>query len=171
MIDFVIRPIRSNDLAEVACLDGENLSPWATDHFSRVISSAHGWHLLARAAHDGTLLAFICGQLLDHEAEIHKVAVRTACRRQQIGRRLIRHALAHLHSLGARTCFLELRATNLAALNLYHSFDFQRCGLRKKYYTSPLEDAIIMQGAIEEEQQAGNAPKRDAGLVVGMSPA
>jgi len=157
VIDLDIRPIRSDDVAEVARLDGENLSAWAIDHFSRAVSSPHGWHLLARAAPDGTLLAFICGQILDDEAEIHKVAVRKTCRRQQIGRRLIRHALAYLHGLGARTCFLELRATNLAALNLYRSSGFQRCGLRKKYYTSPLEDAIIMQGAIGEEQQAAGA--------------
>jgi ribosomal-protein-alanine N-acetyltransferase len=40
---------------------------------------------------------------------------------------------------------LEVRASNTAAQRLYERFGFAACGVRKAYYASPAEDAIVMQ--------------------------
>ena len=39
---------------------------------------------------------------------------------------------------------LEVRASNNAALNLYHKYKFRELGVRKKYYVDDQEDAKIM---------------------------
>ena len=39
---------------------------------------------------------------------------------------------------------LEVRDSNIIAQNLYESYGFEKYARRKEYYTSPIEDAIIM---------------------------
>lgn len=40
---------------------------------------------------------------------------------------------------------LEVRSTNIPAIKLYEKFKFNKINIRKNYYTSPLEDALIYQ--------------------------
>ena len=139
---LTITPLQEGDLAELVGLDGENPSPWALSHFQQLLSRPHDFCFVGRLAGSGQQLAgFICGQQLAGEAEIHKVAVAQELRRQGVGRQLLQHTLAQLTAPGI---YLELRASNLPARNLYESLGFCCCGQRKKYYSSPTEDAIIM---------------------------
>jgi ribosomal-protein-alanine N-acetyltransferase len=57
---------------------------------------------------------------------------------------LVRAALEHGQRGGAHFAFLEVRASNVAAQHLYREFDFEAVGLRRRYYTHPVEDAVIM---------------------------
>jgi ribosomal-protein-alanine N-acetyltransferase len=45
---------------------------------------------------------------------------------------------------GAARAFLELRAGNDAALALYEKCGFQLTARRTKYYSEPVEDALVM---------------------------
>jgi len=40
--------------------------------------------------------------------------------------------------------FLELRESNLLAYKLYREHGFVNMGLRKEYYTNPVENAVLM---------------------------
>ena len=40
---------------------------------------------------------------------------------------------------------LEVRKSNMAAINFYCGFDFHIVGERKNYYSNPLEDAYVME--------------------------
>ncbi|MEN8258519.1 MAG: ribosomal protein S18-alanine N-acetyltransferase [Thermodesulfobacteriota bacterium] len=144
MIDIIISSMTADDVDEAVQLDRENLSPWAASHFINQLPQKHSWQFVARSTESQALVGFICGQILADEGEIHKIAVANAFRRQHIGHRLLDHALAFLENSGSLSCFLELRASNQPAQLLYSSFAFRPCGLRKKYYNSPKEDAIIM---------------------------
>ena len=39
---------------------------------------------------------------------------------------------------------LEVRASNIVAINLYKRLGFKEQGMRKAYYSNPTEDAILM---------------------------
>ena len=41
--------------------------------------------------------------------------------------------------------YLEVRTSNVPAIGLYKKLGFEKVGLRKAYYSSPIEDAIVMQ--------------------------
>lgn len=144
MININITAMMPDDVAEAIQLDSENLSPWTASHFKSLFDQPHSWQFIARVTETKALAGYICGQGLLDEGEIHKIAVASPLRRRHIGQRLVGHALAFLKKKGVSSCFLELRASNLPAQNLYQSYGFTPCGLRKKYYTSPCEDAIIM---------------------------
>ena len=45
---------------------------------------------------------------------------------------------------GVTTIHLEVRVSNETAVRLYERMGFTRDGIRKRYYTDPLEDALLM---------------------------
>lgn len=138
---LVIRPMIQLDLPEVLQIDSSNLSAWGISLFKQQLTNKHSFHFVVRSRQINELLAFICGHVIADEAEIHKIAVAPDWQRHGIASHLLHHVL---ESLQIPTIFLELRASNSAARNLYETFNFSSCGLRKKYYSSPPEDAIIM---------------------------
>ena len=46
--------------------------------------------------------------------------------------------------LDAIAIFLEVRVSNIPAQSLYKKFGFKNEGIRKGYYSKPVEDACVM---------------------------
>ena len=54
--------------------------------------------------------------------------------------------VVHLQNqAGAQDVFLEVRAQNSAAQALYRSLGFVQTGLRRNFYATPADDAVLMQ--------------------------
>ncbi len=49
-----------------------------------------------------------------------------------------------------RELYLEVRVSNTAAQRLYERYDFEEVGRRPGYYTSPVEDAIVMRKRLDD---------------------
>lgn len=78
------------------------------------------------------------------EAEIASVCVDPAYRRLGGGTKLLQTLLRQARLSGAQNVYLEVRASNQAAQELYRGAGFECIGVRKRYYTNPLEDAVLM---------------------------
>ncbi|MHB8222197.1 MAG: ribosomal protein S18-alanine N-acetyltransferase [Desulfurivibrionaceae bacterium] len=136
------------DLAAVSAIESESSSPWTAAQLAGELDQQGGWQFVAEADVSGRVCGFVCGRSCAGEAELLKIAVGREYRRQGIAAQLVAQALRYLTEQGVERCFLELRAANLPALALYERFGFRRVGLRKNYYASPLEDAILMEKII-----------------------
>lgn len=93
---------------------------------------------------DEQVVAAVVIWLIVDEAHVATFATHPDFRRKGIGRRLLVHALQEAWREGARHSFLEVRASNVAAQNLYRSLGFVEDGRRPKYYKDNGEDAILM---------------------------
>ena len=82
--------------------------------------------------------------LLVDEAHIATISTHPDFRRQGIAQKLLAHALQHMKNEGAVTSFLEVRAGNIAAQEMYRKFGYKVSGHRKRYYKDNDEDAILM---------------------------
>jgi ribosomal-protein-alanine N-acetyltransferase len=78
------------------------------------------------------------------ELHINNLAVLPEYRRHGVGSALLTRALAEGAALGARRATLEVRRSNDAARLLYERFGFTIAGVRRGYYTNPVEDALIL---------------------------
>ena len=133
--EITIRPARYTDLAAIDTI--QSTSPEAvrwnpTDylkHDCRVcdLNSCVAGFLVTRTVAPG-------------EHEILNLAVDPGERRSGIARRLLADALERAKGVW----FLEVRASNQAAIRLYESAGFRRAGLRPQYYYEPAEDGIVM---------------------------
>ena len=77
------------------------------------------------------------------------VAVDPGQRRTGIGRVLMNQVIDLLEADGARTIFLEVRASNRAARILYADVGFAEVATRRNYYRQPAEDAVVMARSID----------------------
>ncbi len=85
----------------------------------------------------------VCLSVLD-EASIANIAIDPAYQHRGYGTSLLNFVLQELQANGAERIFLDVRRSNLPALMLYSKFGFQTIGLRKNYYDTPPEDALVM---------------------------
>ncbi len=83
-------------------------------------------------------------QVIGGDGEISNVAVMPEFRGRGIARRLLETAIAKAREQGVKDFTLEVRASNHAAIHLYESLGFRQEGLRKRFYTCPDEDALIL---------------------------
>jgi ribosomal-protein-alanine N-acetyltransferase len=145
----------SDDLAQVLDIDRESFStPWSREMYERDLEHAHAYLIVARRA-GGTAAGYCSFWLVIDEVHINNVAVRKSYRRQGIGRALVDHVLELGQALGARSATLEVRSANVAARDLYASAGFRERGIRRRYYSNPEDDAVVMWAEI---QIVGTAP-------------
>ena len=72
------------------------------------------------------------------------IAVKKVYRRQGVGKALLNAAIAYCRDNRLHLLMLEVRKSNLSAIALYEQFGFQAVGFRKRFYSDPEEDAILM---------------------------
>ncbi len=92
----------------------------------------------------GRAVGWAVCQRVGEEAEVLRLGVRPALRRQGWGRMLVEGVRERLRADGATRIFLEVRAGNAAALALYRAAGFRQSGRRRNYYPHPPEDAVVM---------------------------
>jgi ribosomal-protein-alanine N-acetyltransferase len=116
--------------------------PWSRDGFLRVITNPEALAYVATV--DEKVAGYVCAFIIGEDSEILKLAVRTEFRGRGIARALNARCIKDLKEARCQKVFLEVRRTNGAAIDLYKSFGFKVVGVRKSYYTSPVEDALVM---------------------------
>lgn len=84
---------------------------------------------------------------LDGEGELLFLATAVPFRRRGIAKRLLEKSFEDLKSLGVKTLFLEVRASNAGAKALYESVGFIKISERRNYYGK--ETADIYRKTIE----------------------
>jgi len=140
----VIRKMTVDDIPAVVELDKLSFSlPWPERSFRFELTDNPASRCWVAEA-DGRIMGMIVVWLLVVEAHVATLATHLNFRRQGIGKRLLSHALQHLSIEGAQSSFLEVRASNIAAQEMYRKFGYKESGRRPHYYKDNDEDAILM---------------------------
>ncbi len=84
------------------------------------------------------------------QADVQTVAVSPELRGRGFGRKLMERLLTEAKTLRATEIFLEVRADNSVAQNLYASLGFEHIDTRKCYYQPDNVDAWIMRARLSE---------------------
>ena len=82
--------------------------------------------------------------VLTDEAHITNIAVRLRYQRQGIGELLLIATIDLAKEMKVSIMTLEVRASNIAAQNLYSKYGFTQVGIRRSYYLDNREDGILM---------------------------
>lgn len=117
------------------------IAQWTTRDYERVVQGDMAGLV---ADEESEVTGFIVARRVWSDLEILNFAVRPDSRRRGIGAALLRAALAWGATFHAEKGFLEVRASNLAALRFYEQNGFEVTGRRPRYYASPIEDALVL---------------------------
>jgi [ribosomal protein S18]-alanine N-acetyltransferase len=139
----MIRALEPRDIESVFAIQAAcpEIAQWTVWDYDRVAKGEMaGW-----VAEEKTeVTGFLVGRRVASDLEILNFAVRADDRRHGIGAKLLRAAFDWAQSFQARHAILEVRASNLAALHFYERHRFQVVGRRPRYYTAPIEDALLL---------------------------
>jgi ribosomal-protein-alanine N-acetyltransferase len=150
--DVALSAMTEHDLLEVVEIEeNSGLSRWGWEAYYAELQSANQDLMFVARIADAmaehrfpNLAGYIVARLGADELHINNVAVRDSFRRRGIGRALLDKILAAGALRGVKCAFLELRAGNSAALSLYQKCGFRVTARRSRYYTDPVEDALVM---------------------------
>ena len=93
---------------------------------------------------DTPVAGFCAFWLVIDQAHINNLAILPELRGRGLGTQLLEAVIAEAAHLGATLLTLEVRQSNQPALRLYEKAGFSREGMRKNYYTNPIEDALVL---------------------------
>jgi [ribosomal protein S18]-alanine N-acetyltransferase len=146
-VTFALRPLRYDDLAAVLDLE-RTLFPddaWSPGMFAEELAlQGNGRHYVA--AEEGITLVGYAGMMLPggRQAEVLTLAVDERHWGHGIGSALLTDLLDEATGRACQEMFLEVRADNPRAQDLYRRYGFEHVGIRRGYYQPSGTDAIVM---------------------------
>jgi len=143
--------MRDTDITSVATIEAAvHLAPWTPGNFRDALAAGYG-ATVGEAS--GCIVAYGVLMFAPGEAQLLNLTVVDLLRRRGIGRALLRRFIADAAALGADQCFLEVRASNIAAIGLYSAEGFAPVARRAGYYPAAgvgdtREDALVLRRAL-----------------------
>ena len=139
-----VRRMRAGDLPEVMCIENANYEfPWSEAIFEDCLRVNYSCWICEE---DEKVIGFSILSIAVGEAHILNINVHPKYQKQGVGRKMLTHLIDVARGKAAETIFLEVRPTNVGAINLYLSMGFNEIGIRKNYYPakSGREDALML---------------------------
>ncbi len=135
----------SDDVDEVFHIE-ELIHPnhhWSKNSFYNELGNKLASYWCVKNEED-KILAFIGVWQIFEEAHITTLGTHPDFRRCQLAQILMIKAIEECYNNMIKYITLEVRESNLPAINLYKKFLFESIGVRKNYYQDNSENAIIM---------------------------
>lgn len=141
-----VERIRPGDLEGLLAVERASFSnPWTREMFlSELTNPTVSRIYVSKDVGSGEVIGFCAFWIIYDEIHINNLAVHPYYRGQGYGDLLLHHALLEGARAGGRRATLEVRRSNAVARTLYRKHGFVEAGVRKHYYTQPVEDAIIL---------------------------
>lgn len=139
-----LRPMSRGDLAKVVAVEEVAYSyPWTEQIFHDCLRVGYGCWVYSL---DTELIGHGVISMAVGECHILNLCIHPDWQGQGLGRSLLQRMLNSAQQSHTSTAFLEVRASNLAAIHLYIGEGFNELGRRKGYYPAGnrREDALIL---------------------------
>jgi ribosomal-protein-alanine N-acetyltransferase len=133
------------DLEAVHAIEREAYAfPWTLGNFQDCLESGYSCWVMALA---GEIVGYSVLMAAVGEGHILNCCVRPAWQGRGLGRQLMERMLGTAPDYGVEWLFLEVRPSNVSAIELYTRLGFETIGLRRNYYPAAAgrrEDALVM---------------------------
>ena len=142
--DLTIRAIERSDIEQLAQLEKECFSdPWSEQMLSETLENPICVNLAIKKGEQ--IIAFAFAYHIMTEMQIMQFAVAPLHRRKGLADKMLEKMVEYAGDNEVESFYLEVRKSNKAAQKLYAKHNFKQTAVRKRYYDSPAEDAVIME--------------------------
>lgn|SRR5512146_647302 len=144
---MIIRTAFRDDVDVLLMLEQscDTAAHWSRTEYERIFGDGGVHRLVMVAERDERVVGFAVARNGGSEWELENLVVERDLRRKGIGSALLWTLVEHARCENMQRMFLEVRESNVAALQLYKSAGFQERGRRKQYYSNPPEDALVLE--------------------------
>lgn len=116
--------------------------PWSYESLAEELSNPLAVFFVAEL--DGKTVAYAGMHHIIDEGYITNIAVHPDFRRRGLATALVRVLDSYAKDNGLAMLTLEVRPSNIAAINIYSNAGFDEEGVRRDFYEDPKEDGLIM---------------------------
>lgn len=160
----LLRPMQKDDLDQVMRIEVVAFpTPWSRQSYEGELVNKFASYFIIED--ERRIKAYAGIWCVFEDAHITNVAVDPEYRRQGLGREIMEALIARAREKGAERIYLEVRPSNLAAINLYRAFGFLPAGVRRGYYTDNQEDALLLIKTLGPEVPSGGVILKPKGTV------
>jgi ribosomal-protein-alanine N-acetyltransferase len=139
-----IEMLMEKHLDDVARLEQVCFSqPWTRAQLQEELSNNLA-RVFVAVEDDGSVLGYGGLHYVLDEAEVTNIAVFPEARRKGAARMILDAMDSFCTAGGMAFLTLEVRVSNEAAIALYRGAGLQQVGLRKRFYSRPTEDALLL---------------------------
>ena len=142
--------LEEKDIDSVVAIEEEsNPVPWTIKNFKDCIEK--GYYSLV-LKEDNKVIGFAILSVSTEESHLLNIGLTSLKRGRGLGRELLEKMIMAAEVMGSKKIFLEVRISNVIAIDLYKASGFKEVGLRKKYYRlkEGREDAILMSKSLKK---------------------
>ena len=140
-----LRQLELQHLNAIETIERESYpTPWSRSMFASELAKPSSISLGAFAPEGGELIGYLIISRYVDAWHVMNVAVAESQRRRGIARMLLDRLFQVTSSDERRGYTLEVRVSNVGAIELYELLGFRSRGVRRAYYTDNGEDALIM---------------------------
>ena len=133
------------DLDAVLAIEAASFTnPWTREMYLAELENHDVSYCFLVRNSEGEVAGFCSFWRILDELHINNLAVAPEWRGSGAGTALMNRILAEGARMGARRATLEVRRSNEAALRLYQRLGFSIAGVRRDYYSQPVEDALVL---------------------------
>jgi len=138
-----MRSMRREDIDQIYLMEKMIFpSPWSHSSFEAEL--LHDYSKCLIVSHEKTIIAYTVFWIIEDEIHIANLAVSETYRGCGIASWIMDIIFNIAHDNNIKLMHLEVRKKNTKAINLYEKFGFKIVGIRKNYYETEKEDAILM---------------------------
>lgn len=128
------------DIPHIATIEKMSFStPWSENAIRESMNASTTFYI---ARMQGEVAGYMGLSKIAGEGYVTNIAVLPQYRRLGIGKKILEYAISGSEDL--EFISLEVRVSNTPAIALYKNLEFEQVGVRKRFYTHPIEDALIM---------------------------
>jgi len=143
-----IATINETDLETILSIERLSFQwPWGRVSFEDELSSQNASSYAVRSAQadkKSQIVAYAFLRRVADELHILKIAVAPALRGLGIATWFLNRCFTIGNRQGANSVYLEVRPSNIQAIELYEKLGFNEVGRRPNYYADSKEDALVM---------------------------
>lgn len=141
--DFALGVMRREDIPQLVSIEKACFAhPWTNEGFEAELDNVGANFITVEVG--GIIVGYIGFHAVLDEGYVDNIAVLPEYRRRGIAAALMERAFKRCGELKLSFLSLEVRKSNLAAISLYEKYGFETVGERRRFYTAPTEDALIM---------------------------
>ena len=126
-----------------------NPFPWTVKNFKDCIEKGYYSLVLKEGM---KVIGFAILSVSTEESHLLNIGLTAPKRGQGLGKELLEKIIMAAEVMGSKKIFLEVRISNVIAIDLYKTSGFREIGIRKNYYRTKegREDAILMSKSLKK---------------------
>lgn len=142
--NYIISKSTLDDISEMKSLENElNINILSENNMKEDMQNENYIYFVLKDKEKNNILGYIAISYVLDTIDILSIVIKKDYQKKGFGSILLEYVIEFSKNNDVSSILLEVRSSNLPAIKLYEKYNFEKINTRKKYYSNPVEDALI----------------------------